>query len=93
MPFKTQAPSMLNALNAIHYERGTVAALPASASHLYDRYLVTCAKHNQTVEVTVNNFWEEGDLYNELLKAFDQCAGCIDEKLWGLTRFPEGAEI
>ena len=59
-------------------------------------YYILCAKHPEVRHPAVKVSMDQ-DVLTELEKAFDNCAGCVDETRtaaqWANTRFPEGAEI
>lgn len=86
--------SYVNANNTkFKTDRGTIIELPPSMEFPYPKYLVTCAKHGIPMEIVFSLDWDGDSLEKALNRAFDDCPGCVDEKTWALTKFPEGAEI
>lgn len=56
---------------------------------------VQCKKHKSWVGVSYDNvrLHDEKTILDYLIEAFDRCPGCIEEKQWAATRFPENAEL
>lgn len=56
--------------------------------------MVECKQHLQRIGVRNTYIGASQDKILDLIgEAFDQCTGCIDEKEWGKSRWPSGAEL
>lgn len=57
--------------------------------------MIQCKKHELWVDASysIGSLHGEETILDYLIEAFDRCPGCIEEKQWAATRFPETAEL
>lgn len=73
------------------FERGTIL------SDGLGNVSIKCRKHPHIwINVRVLSAFDvtaNADIMESINEALDQCLGCIEEKQWAATRFPENAEL